>query len=400
LIERMGLMPKKNDDMHGWVKALVGGSLIDGRGMLPIEDAVVVIDGDRIRAVGTPDSTSIPEGTEVINVTGKTIIPGMINYHTHMCLDGSFDPVGALKKRSFTENVLVAAKHVEDTLRAGVTTVRDLGGWQGVDIGLKGAIKTGVIPGPRMVVSGKLLCMTGGTAHSIGCEADGPDEVRKAAREQLKAGADCIKVMATGGVMTEGSDIGASQYTIEEMRAAFDVAKKMGILTAAHGHGTAGIKNAILAGVDSIEHGSYLDDEIIDLMLEHGTVLVPTLAPGYLILKKGIEAGIPPFMIEKTKPAVEAQLGSFRLAHEAGVRIAAGNDGGTPFNRSDNLACELECMVDAGMSTTEALYSAHSTAADLLQLSDEIGTAVVGKFWLYWTPIRWRKSVLSGRCIW
>ena len=373
-------MSQKTNHKNGGVKALIGGVLINGTGKPSIDDAVVVFDGDRISAVGSADSTKIPDQAELINVFGKTIIPGLINCHTHICLDGSMDAIGVLMNRSITENVLIAAKHADDTVRAGITTIRDLGGWQGVDIGMKKSINACITGGPRMVVSGRLLCMTGGTAHMIGREVDGPDEVRKAAREQLKAGVDCIKVMATGGVLTEGSDIGACQYTVDEMRAAVEEAKKLGKRTAAHGHGTAGIKNAILAGADSIEHGSFLDDEVIDLMLEHGTTLVPTLAPGNLILEKGLEAGISSSLFEKAKPAAEAQMESFTRAHEAGVQIAAGNDGGTPFNRSDNLAYELACMVNAGMSNSEALLSATSAAAELLGKSDEIGTVAVGKY--------------------
>jgi imidazolonepropionase-like amidohydrolase len=372
-------MSPGNQEKTGHLKALVGGKLIDGTDGAPIDEVVVIIDGDRISDVGVVDSTPIPAEAEVIDVTGKTIIPGLINCHSHFCLDGSPDPLAALNKRSFTENVLVAAKHAEDTLRAGITTVRDLGGWEGVDIGLKKAIDGGMIAGPRMLVSGKLLCMTGGTAHYIGREVDGPDEVRKGAREQLKSGVDCIKVMATGGVMTEGVDPGSAQLTFEELRAAIEEAEKAGRLTAAHAQGATGVKNAVLAGVDSIEHGFFLDDEAIDLMLEWETTFVPTFAPVYEALERGTEFGIPAFMIEKAKRANDAHLDSFYRARGAGVRIAAGNDGGTSFNRADNLARELECMVAAGMSNTEALATTHKTAAELLRLADQVGTVEPGK---------------------
>jgi imidazolonepropionase-like amidohydrolase len=372
-------MSSDNQVKIGHQKALIGGKLIDGTEGTAMDDVIVVIKGDRISDVGVMDSTPIPAGVEVIDLTGKTIIPGLINCHTHFCLDGSPDPLTALNKRSYTENVLIAAKHAEDTLRAGITTVRDLGGWEGVDIGLKVAIDGGMIAGPRMLVSGKLLCMTGGTAHFIGREVDGPDEVRKGAREQLKSGVDCIKVMATGGVMTEGVDPGSAQFTFEELRAAIGEAEKAGKLTAAHAQGTTGVKNAVLAGVDSIEHGFFLDAEAIDLMLERGTTFVPTLATVYETLEKGPEFGIPAFMIEKGKRANDAHQDSFRRARDAGVSIAAGNDGGTSFNRADNLARELECMVAAGMSNVEALATAHKTAAELLRLADQIGTVEPGK---------------------
>lgn len=359
--------------------------LIDGTGRV-WEQAVIQIEGDRIVAVTDGADPSDPppaedrEGTETWDLAGKTVIPGLINCHTHLCLDGSGDPITAWNTRSLTENVLIAARHAEATLRAGITTVRDLHGPEGVDFGLRKAIHDGLVPGPRMLVSGRGLCMTGGQAHTLGArEVDGPDEARKGAREQLKAGADVIKVLATGGVMTPGVEPGAAQLTYEEMRAAIEEAEKAGKLTAAHAQGTAGIKNAVRAGVDSVEHGIYLDNEAIGMMLERGTFLVPTLAAVHHILEGGVEAGIPAFVIEKTERVYEAHSASFQRAMEAGVRIAAGNDGGTPFNLADNLVSELECMVAAGMSPADALDTAHSTASELLRMADQIGTVEPGK---------------------
>ncbi|MFZ5917365.1 MAG: amidohydrolase family protein [Chloroflexota bacterium] len=350
--------------------------LIDGAGRV-WERAAIRIEGERIAAVAkAPDPGW---GGPVEDLQGGTVIPGLINCHTHLCLDGSPDPEAAWKRRSITENVLVTARHAQATLRAGVTTVRDLGGCEGVDLDLKKAINDGLIPGPRMLVSGKVICMTGGHGHFLGREVDGADEARKGAREQLKAGADVVKVMATGGVMTPGVEPGSAQLTYEELRAAIEEAQKAGKLTATHAQGTSGIKNAIRAGIDSIEHGFYLDAEAIGLMLERGVFFVPTLAALYHILEAGIESGIPAYVIEKAKRATDAQLDSFRRAREAGVRIAAGNDGGTPFNTSDNLVSELERMVEAGMSPAEALDAAHAAAADLLRLSDQIGAIEPGK---------------------
>jgi imidazolonepropionase-like amidohydrolase len=278
-----------------------------------------------------------------------------------------------------TENVLVAANHARSTLEAGVTSVRDLGGAQGIDFGLKKAVREGLVPGPRMLVSGRVLCMTGGHGHFMGLEVDGPDEVRKGARQQLKAGADVVKVMATGGVMTPGVEPGSAQLTYEEIRAAVEEAEKAGKLTATHAQGTAGIKNAVRAGIQSVEHGFYLDEEAIDMMLERGTAFVPTLAALYHIVEAGTEAGIPTFVVEKAKRAEQAQLESVRQAWEAGVSIGAGNDGGTPFNLAGNLASELECLVAAGLSPAEALDSAHQTAAKLLGVADRLGTIEPGK---------------------
>ena len=351
--------------------------LIDGTGRV-WDSAAIEIDGSHISSVGQATDPATVDA-DVLDLGGKTVMPGMINAHTHICLDGSPDPDAAWQERSLTENVLVAADHAQRTLKAGVTTIRDLGGVEGVDLGLRDAINKGVSPGPRMLVSGLLLCMTGGHGWSMGREVDGPAEVRKGAREQLKAGADVIKVMATGGVMTRGVDPGSAQLTYEEMRAAVEEAQKAGKITATHAQGTAGIKAAVRAGIGSIEHGFFLDSEAIEMMLAGEVYFVPTLAALYYILEGGTEAGIPAFMVEKAKRAEEAQLDSFRRAREAGVLIAAGNDGGTPFNTSDNLAGELECMVRAGMSPAEALGTAHALGARLLRMEAEIGTVEAGR---------------------
>lgn len=319
-------------------------------------------------------------GEEVFDLAGKTVIPGLINCHTHICLDGSGDPGAAWERQTMTKNVLVTAQHAERTVRAGVTTVRDLGGNEFVDIALRDAINEGLIPGPRMKVSGKVICMTGGHGWGPGGrEADGPAEVRKAAREQMKAGADVIKVMATGGVMTFGVEPGSQQLTYEEMRAAVEEAEKAGKLTASHAQGTHGIKDVVRAGIDSIEHGFYLDDEAIDMMLERGTYLVPTLAALYYLIRAGTEFGVPEFMVEKAKRTSDAQLESFARARKAGVRIATGNDGGTPQNTSDNLAGELERLVENGFTPAEALQAATQVSSHLLRMQDQIGTVEAGK---------------------
>jgi imidazolonepropionase-like amidohydrolase len=333
------------------VMILSNARLIDGAHRV-WERAAIQIEGARISAVGEALDPAMARANDVdvVDLAGKTVMPGLINSHTHLSLDGSSNPVAARRGRSITENGL-----------------------------LKVAIEDGILLGPRMLVSGLALCMTGGTAHFIGREVDGPAEARKGAREQLKAGADLIKIMATGGVMTPGVEPGSAQLTYEEMCAAVAEAGKAGKAAAAHAQGTTGIKNALRAGVDSIEHGVYLDAEAIDMMLACGATLVPTLAPPFYMIQAGAAAGVPGFMVEKAKRAMDAHLDSFRRAREAGVRIAAGNDGGTPFNTSDNLVGELECMVRAGMAPAEALASAHLVAAQLLRLDDQIGSVEPGK---------------------
>jgi imidazolonepropionase-like amidohydrolase len=354
--------------------------LVDGTGKV-WEKAAIRIQDERIAAITEAlDVAKLGQAQEeMLDLSGKTVVPGLINCHTHLCLDGSPDPDRAWQEKSLTENVLVAAQHAKATLRAGVTTVRDLGGCEFVDLGLKKAINEGVVPGPRMLVSGKVICMTGGHGHFMGREVDGPAEARKGAREQLKAGADVIKVMATGGVMTPGVEPGSAQLTFEELRAAIEEAEKAGKLTATHAQGTLGIKNAIRAGIDSIEHGFFLDAEAIDMMLERGVFFVPTLAALYHILEGGEASGIPAYVMEKARRTGDAQLDSVRRALEAGVKVVAGNDGGTPFNTSDNLVSELERLVAVGMNPAEALAPATITAADLLRMGDQIGSVEPGK---------------------
>jgi len=358
---------------------LTNARLFDGTGKL-WERATIRLDGTRIASVSGDAPAGVAPDETVIDLAGKNVIPGLINCHTHICLDGSGDPSANWNRQTLTRNVLKAARHAERTLRAGVTTVRDLGGMEYVDVSLRDAIKAGVVPGPRMKVSGKVICMTGGHGWGVGGrEADGPAETRKAAREQLKAGADVIKVMATGGVMTFGVEPGSHQLTYEEMRAAIEEAEKTGKLTASHAQGAAGIKAVVKAGIDSVEHGFFLDDEAIDLMLENGTYFVPTLAALYYIIAAGPDAGIPTFMVEKAKRCSDAQLESVAKAWKAGIPIATGNDGGTPFNTSDNLAGELERLVAIGLTPEQTLLAATQIASKLLRMQGEIGSVEAGK---------------------
>lgn len=337
-------------------KALVGAKLIDGTGKPVIEAAVVVIEGDRIRNVGPIASTPVPSGTEVTDVTGKTVMPGLINCHAHLCMDGSPDAISAWRQRSLAENFAMAARQAEDALRAGITTLRDLRGWDDVDLALKKAIQQGRVQGPRLLVSGQ-----------VGMRVRGVAEARKAVHKQIEAGYDVIKMT------------GSARLRYEDLRAIIDEARAAGRPTATHALGASGYKEAILAGITSIEHGIYLDAEAIAMMAEKGTYFVPTLAGLHHIREGGPNSGIPGFVTDMAVRGRDSHLEGFRLAREAGIRIAAGNDGGGPFNRADNLASELECLVAAGMSPAEALAAAQTTAAQLLGLADEIGTAEAGK---------------------
>jgi imidazolonepropionase-like amidohydrolase len=258
-----------------------------------------------------------------------------------------------------------------------------------IDVAVKKAIQKGLIVGPRLMVSGHGLSITGGHGDShlapeivvtskVGV-VDSPDEARKAAREQLKHGADVLKLCATGGVMSEGTEPGAQQLSYEEMKAAIDEFKKLGKTSAAHAQGTQGIKEAIRAGISSIEHGFYLDAEAIQMMIDKGVYMVPTLVAVYGIVTHGVEAGIPEYAVNKARKAQEDHLDSFRRAKAAGVKIAMGTDAGTPFNYHGKNAFELELLVKAGMTEMEAIVSTTKSAAELLQMDHLVGTLEAGK---------------------
>ena len=354
---------------------LVGASLIDGTGAEPVRGRAVVVEGDRITQV--VDDARAPRGRR-IDLSGCTLLPGLINCHVHLCFGAEADPVRALKDEPPALTALKALRRAQETVEAGVTTVRDLGGREYVELAVRRAIAEGLFPGPRILGAGRPVCMTGGHGNFIGREADGPDDVRKAVREQLKAGADVIKLIATGGVMTSGVEPGSPQLTLEEMRAAVEEATKAGRRTAAHAQGSTGIADAVEAGVTTIEHGIFLTDEIIAAMKRKGVFLVPTLAAPAAISAGGLAAGIPDYMVRKSDAVVAAHVASFRRAHHAGARIAAGADSGTPLNFHGSLLPELELMVKYGMTPLEVVHSATSVAADALGLAGETGRVAEG----------------------
>ena len=357
--------------------AFLDGPVFVGDGRI-LEHATVLVEGERIVKV-QEGNVAIPNDAHKIPLDGRTLLPGFIDCHVHLCLDASPDPMSASLAQPMTISALRAADFARQTVMAGVTSVRDMGGKDGIDIGLKQAIQSGLIPGPRMLVSGRLICMTGGHGWQMGQEADGPDEVRKAARDQIKAGADIVKLMATGGVMTPAVEPGSEQLTEEELRAGIQEAHKAGKKTATHAMGTQGILNALRAGIDSIEHGVYLNEEAVSLMVKRNIPFIPTLSAEYHILTKGVEAGIPRFAVEKTLVVKPFHLESVRMAREAGVRIAMGTDAGTPFNTHGHNLGELERLVERGFTPMEALEAGTRIASEVLGLESQIGTIEVGK---------------------
>ena len=357
--------------------AFVDGTVVVGDGCV-LEHATVVVEGEKIVKVAE-GNIEIAKDAQTIPMDGQVLLPGFIDSHVHLCMDASPDPMTSALSESQTMTTLKAANFAKQTLLAGITSVRDMGGKDGIDLGLRQAIHCGLIPGPRMLASGKLICMTGGHGWQVGLEVNGVDEVRKAAREQIKAGVDIVKLMATGGVLTPAVEPGSEQLTEEELRAGVEEAHKAGKKTATHAMGTKGILNALRAGIDSIEHGVYLDDQTVALMKEKEVPLIPTFSALFNILSKGTDAGIPAFAVEKTLKVKPFHLESIRMAREAGVRIAMGTDAGTPFNRHGENLGELIFLVDCGFSPMEAIEAGTRIAAQVLGWEKELGTVEEGK---------------------
>jgi imidazolonepropionase-like amidohydrolase len=354
---------------------LSGARIIDGTGSEPVRGRSVVVEKGVITAV--VEDARAPRGNGV-DLAGHTLLPGLINCHVHLCFGGEADPVRPLREEPVALTAIKALLRARDTARAGVTTVRDLGGRDYVEIAVRRAVQEGLIDGPRIVAAGRPVCMTGGHGHWLGREADGPDDVRRAVREQLKAGADVIKIIATGGVLTPGVEPGSPQLTLDEMRAAIEEARKAGRRTAAHAMAATGISEAIDAGITSIEHGIYLTEEIVAHMRRDGTYLVPTLNAPVAIASGGLAAGIPEYAVRKSEQVMPAHVASFQLAHRAGVRIAAGADSGTPLNFHGSLLPELALMVKYGMTPLGVIRAATVTAADCLGLGEVTGRVAPG----------------------
>lgn len=348
--------------------------LFDGTRGEPLADAAVAVEDDRI--VGCGRAADVPRaGAEIVDATRYHALPGFINMHVHLDSECLADFVSPLLLASEQSLALLAVSNARDALRAGVTTLRDLGNRACAAIAVRDAIAKGWIDGPRIHAAGKAVCMTGGHGWFIGEEADGPDDLRRAVRANLKRGADCIKVIATGGVLTPGVEVGNAQLDEDEMSAAVREAHKAGRRVAAHAIGMSGVKNALRAGVDTIEHGCYLDDESVALFRERDATFVPTLSAPHFLREHISE--LPAYAARKTDEVYEAHRESFRLALRGGVRIATGTDAGTPFNLQRLFAKEFELMTDLGMAVEDALLAGSRNAAMALG-RDDVGRIAPG----------------------
>lgn len=367
--------------------AVRAAQMIDPANGTTVKNAVVLIEGDRIKAAGA--NLPIPAGTEVIDLGSSTLLPGLIDMHAHVTSQPSGNYYVDRFRRSPIDEAVLAHVFAKRTLDAGFTTIRNLGAGEYIDIALRNAIDRGDIPGPRIVAATLPISATGGHGDLNGFSpylrfesfsdiADGVDEIRKAVRTRVKYGADVIKLLATAGVLSEEESVGGPQFSQEEMNVAVEEAAMWGRKVAAHAHGAEGIKRAIKAGVASVEHASFIDDEGIRLAKEHGTYLVMDIYNDDYILAEYARLGFPEKIIEKERTVGRTQRENFRKAVQAGVKMAYGTDAGVyPHGMNGK---QFAKMVEWGMTPMQAIQAATVNAADLLGQSDRVGSLQPGRY--------------------
>lgn len=370
------------------------GTLWDGVSSEPRRQMTIVLNGERIARVGSASEIEIPPAARQIDLSQSMVLPGLIDCHTHLGSRADrYEEINSFQ-RTPLDAAISAVVHARITVMAGFTTVRDLGGPAFLAVDLRKNIESGFIPGPRIVASGPGLSITGGhgdlnnyspqtSVRSFPFQrdfriADGLEEIRKTVREQVKYGVDVIKVSASGGVLSKGDQPGAAQYSLEELTMAANVAHMAGRKIAAHAHGAQSIKDAILAGFDSIEHASLVDDEGIRLAKERGTVFVMDIYNDDYILGKAEEYKIPQEFVDKERAIGQLQRDNFRKAFQAGVTMAFGTDAGV-YPHGDN-AKQFHYMVKYGMTPAQSIRAATITAAELLGRASDLGTIEPGKF--------------------
>jgi imidazolonepropionase-like amidohydrolase len=374
------------------ITAIKAGRLIDTDAGTELRNQIILIRDSRITAVG--ETIEIPAGATVIDLSTRTVLPGLIDCHTHLA-DGARDPSGdplTYLKRTAAEVALESVPNARLTLESGFTTVRDVGVYRALtDVALRDAIARGDIPGPRMYVAGAYVTITGGAGALTGAapdiqlpwdlrygQADGPWQVRAVIRKLANNGADHIKILSSGAVLEHGSNPNAQEFTMEELRAAVDEAHAFGLRVEAHAHSAQGIKNAILAGVASVEHATMIDDEGIALAKQHGTYLDMDIYDEECIEEDARHGAIPPDFVQHDAALGQLQRDNFRKAVAAGAKVSFGTDAGVcPYGIA---ARQFAFMVKYGMTPTQAIQAATSSAADLLGHSDVLGSIKPGKY--------------------
>ena len=363
-----------------------GANILDVTNGELLKNHIVVVDDGRIAKVSPASSIELPKGGEVIDLQGQTLMPGLIDMHVHLTSGGGYHGYERLKLTD-ERRAILGVVHAEQTLMAGFTTVRNVGAGSFGDVALRDAINDGDIPGPRMLVSGPPIGITGGHCsdnnllppeYNITGEgvADGPWAARAAVRRNIKYGADLIKTCSTGGVLSKGTKVGAPQYTLEELTALVDEAHSRGLKVASHAHGSEGIINALKAGADTIEHASFIDDEGIRLAIENDAALSMDIYVTEYILGEGASAGILEESLEKERKTGATQRANFRKAVEAGATIVYGTDAGV-YPHGQN-AKQLSRMTRFGMTPLQAIQSATMTAAEVMGWGYEVGKIEAG----------------------
>jgi imidazolonepropionase-like amidohydrolase len=355
--------------------AIVNGRLIDGTGRDAFSTGTVVVEDGRILAAGPSSQVGPASGARVVDAAGGTILPGLIDCHVHL-LGGS-----STRTLDDAQQTLTGAISAGQAIDAGLTTVRDCGARGPGIFALRAFCADGRIRGPRILASGRALCMTGGQGSGWGArECDGPEDVRKAAREQIKAGADWLKLYVTGGAASATRASSVTQLGEDEVQAAVREAHNAGLRVAAHALTTVGIKDSLRAGVDTVEHGVELDEEAVHLMLQTGAVLVPTLSVYQCMVERGPVASFPAASIDQAAAVLPRHRESVRRAHAAGVPVAFGTDSSGPYHPiGPDTVLEARMLHEAGLSMEQVLASLTRVAAETLGLGDRLGTLEAGK---------------------
>lgn len=348
---------------------ITGGTIVDRNGERTTD---VAIKNGRIEQLGGTTSAD----DVLVDASGHFVVPGLIDAHVHLIGDGRADSESMMDDTNSRRNYIATA-NLRAALKAGVTTVRDLGGPEEVTFEARRAVSDGIIEGPDVLAAGRYLVTADEHSHWFCRELDGPDEARELVEDQIDRGADVIKCMVSGSVLNVGGDPHRVELSREELDAICQTASEHRVPTATHAHGKEAIERAVKAGITSVEHGTYMDEETAELMAEHGTYWVPTAKLTADLIEQGTDAGIPAETVAKAEEAAEEIANSFEHALSAGVPIAMGSDAGTPFNYHSEIPEELEVMVDYGMDLDQVFRAATTNAADLLGL-DNVGEITSG----------------------